>query len=266
MSNRCSICLAERRYCFKAKILNKYTISYFYCDRCGFLQTEEPYWLEEAYSSAIADADTGLIARNISISKKLGCILFFLLDKEGKYLDLAGGYGILARLMRDVGFDFYWSDLYCQNVFSKGFDESTAHKPFTAITAFEVLEHIYNPLSFIQDALNKSETSTIIFSTELFLRMPPDPEQWWYYTLGTGQHISFFQARTLQYIANELSLFLYSNKNIHVITNESVNKMRLLKLLTGKPSHILQHYVKIRMASKTNSDHKILIKNLSNDL
>ena len=69
--NRCSICNCEKKEFLRAKILYKYEIKYLFCENCGFLQTEEPYWLEEAYSNAIADTDTGVVARNIAISKKL---------------------------------------------------------------------------------------------------------------------------------------------------------------------------------------------------
>ena len=118
----CPICDSGRREIFTAEILHQYKIKYFFCDNCGFLQTEEPFWLNEAYSNAIADTDTGIVARNLSISKKLTCILYFLFNKEGKYLDVAGGYGLLTRMMRDIGFNFYWQDVYCQNIFAEGFE------------------------------------------------------------------------------------------------------------------------------------------------
>ena len=102
---KCKICDTECRQQFFRTILNKYQIAYFYCGACGFLQTEEPYWLEEAYESAIANADTGLVQRNIYLSRMLSTLLFFEFDRQGKYLDFAGGYGMLTRLMRDAGFD-----------------------------------------------------------------------------------------------------------------------------------------------------------------
>lgn len=103
MIEKCPVCENKRSVCFSATILGKYQVDYFYCDRCGLLQTETPYWLEESYQNAIADADTGLVSRNISISTILSRILFFLFDRQGKYLDIAGGYGMLTRLMRDIG-------------------------------------------------------------------------------------------------------------------------------------------------------------------
>src|SRR5438128_9866447 len=108
MIDACPICERARRVCFDATVLGKYNVSYLICDGCGLLQTEYPYWLNEAYTSAILDIDTGLLARNVALSKRLSPLLFFLSGRDGPYLDIAGGYGLITRLMRDIGFDFYW--------------------------------------------------------------------------------------------------------------------------------------------------------------
>ena len=34
------------------------------CPKCGYVQTETPYWLEQAYVHAINRSDTGLLRRN----------------------------------------------------------------------------------------------------------------------------------------------------------------------------------------------------------
>ncbi len=223
MDHTCPICYSQREKYFQSTVLYKYKVDYYYCNNCGFLQSEYPYWLQESYHSAIADADTGLVARNIAISKKLACILYLFFDKQGKYLDVAGGYGMLTRLMRDIGFDFYWSDLYCENILAKGFEAFTTTNTFSAVTAFEVLEHIYDPIEFIQKSMIDAGTSTIIFSTELFQGNPPNPESWWYYSFDTGQHISFYQAKTLQFVASKLSLFFYSYRNFHLRIHKKKN-------------------------------------------
>jgi len=49
----CNICKNNTSIFSRVKILNKYDVKYFYCDYCGFIQTEEPYWLEEAYKEPI---------------------------------------------------------------------------------------------------------------------------------------------------------------------------------------------------------------------
>lgn len=66
----CKICNHQTKQIFQAKILNKYEIDYFYCEHCGFLQTEDPYWLDEAYNESINISDTGYMQRNLMLSKK----------------------------------------------------------------------------------------------------------------------------------------------------------------------------------------------------
>jgi hypothetical protein len=246
---QCPICLSIQRSYFQEIILKKYRVEYFYCDCCGVLQTEEPYWLDEAYQSTISCADTGLMQRNILLSGLLSCTLFFLCDREGKYLDIGGGYGILTRLLRDIGFNAYWSDPYCENLFAQGFEASTTSAPFDAITAFEVLEHVHNPLEFLQASIKEKGTSTIIFSTELFHALPPNPASWHYYSFNTGQHISFYQRKTLEYLAKALSLSLLSRNNFHILTDREMSPF-LFKLINSRFVKILESHVRERWYQK----------------
>ena len=158
---------------FSHAVLSRYPCDYYYCEACGFLQAQEPYWLEEAYSSAIVAADTGLVRRNVATSKTLSTVLLCFCGRQGTYLDIAGGYGMLARLMRDIGFDFFWSETSCVNLLARGFEEPTARSSYAAVTAFEVLEHVPDPLHFIADALDHANARTMVFSTELFEGAPP---------------------------------------------------------------------------------------------
>ncbi len=54
------ITAGQTKLLFTAKVLGKYDVQYYQCVITGFIQTEEPYWLEEAYSSAITKLDIGL--------------------------------------------------------------------------------------------------------------------------------------------------------------------------------------------------------------
>ena len=82
----------------------------------------EPYWLEEAYNNVINLTDTGLMYRNIVFSQQLSVFLYFAFGErgEGQYLDMAGGYGVFVRLMRDIGFNFFWEDIYAKNLVARG--------------------------------------------------------------------------------------------------------------------------------------------------
>ena len=254
MSTACPLCQSAREKVFDAVLLKKHRVDYWYCDECGLLQTDEPFWLDEAYTDAIANADTGLVARNQGIARKLSALLYWCFDRRGRYVDSAGGYGILVRLMRDIGFDFYWHDEYCENMFARGFEAKKVAGEVAAVTAFEVLEHVTNPLEFLSNCLQENNSSTIILSTELFEGRPPAPNDWWYYTPDTGQHISFYQLRTLEWMANKLSLNVYSHKGFHVLTNRKISK-RLFRLAVSKASWIGYVWTGLRMGSRTFPDH-----------
>lgn len=253
---KCKVCGNDCQHKFSHTILGKYPCAYFYCDVCGFLQTEAPYWLNEAYSDAIVVADTGLVQRNISIATKLAALLYFEVEAEGLYLDVAGGYGMLTRLMRDYGFDFYWSDKYCQNLLARGFEADKANAPFNALTAFEVLEHVHDPLAFITETMGRFGSRKLIFSTELYQGAPP-AEDWWYYTFNTGQHISFYQPQTLQLIAERLGLKFYSAHGIHMFTDRPISKARFDRF-TGRLAFPIAFYVKRKLQSRTLTDHYLL--------
>ena len=251
----CNLCLSEVRLIFKSKILNKYDVSYFQCKKCKHIQTEHPYWLKEAYSSAIADADTGLLSRNLTLSKITAGIIYFLFNKNGKHLDYAGGYGVFTRLMRDIGFDYYWEDLKSENVFAKNFEADKRTK-FQVVTSFEFLEHVEDPLKEIKNIFNKYNNEALLFSTMLYKE--PLDKDWWYFTFATGQHISFYKKETLSYIAEKLGLNFYTNGvNMHLMTKKPVSDIKFS--LISKFWFIFYFWVYLRMKSKTFADHLMMI-------
>lgn len=251
----CKICGAPRHVAFEHLVLNKYLSTYEFCDRCGLLQARDPHWLDEAYSDAIADTDTGLVQRNLLNANLLTVLLATLFERQGRFLDIAGGYGMLTRLMRDGGFDFYWSDKYCSNLLARGFGMDAAEPPFVAVTAFEVLEHVQDPLAFVKEALAAAQTRSIFFSTELFSGRPPPPT-WWYYMFDAGQHISFYQRKTLHAIAQNFSLNCYSRGNIHLLTDRNISPHLFRILTTPRLVQLLAPLIRRTMESKTLQDHE----------
>lgn len=256
---KCKICGADAKLAFNHDILNKYSSSYYKCDNCGYLFTEEPYWLEESYSSAIASADTGIIDRNIYFAEIVPVILYLLgIDvTESKFVDYAGGGGIFVRMMRDLGLDYYWYDKYCNNWVSNGF-EADMSLHYDGLTMFECLEHLPNPLESVSELSRLSDV--LIFSTELLPSEVPD-QSWWYYSFETGQHIGFFSEKTLYYLANELKYHYFSIGSIHVFSRNKIGwwRIKLLTYLLNKNRLMLMFSKFIKLSSKTHSDH-ILMK------
>ncbi|MCP8689368.1 class I SAM-dependent methyltransferase [Marinobacterium sedimentorum] len=208
----------------------------------------------EAYASAINDSDTGYIERNILYSKKLTILIFLLFNKSGKYLDYAGGYGIFVRLMRDIGFDFFWDDKYTNNIFAKGFEWNGDGK-VDVVTSFESFEHFVNPVFEIEKILNISKN--IIFTTELLPDPVPRPEEWWYYGIEHGQHVSFYTKSSLHYLAEKYGVFYSSVGSLHLFTERRIQPGLLA---ISKLSRLgLHRLIQRMMKSKTWDDHKVFL-------
>ena len=225
---KCKICETPTRKLFVGEILLKYQVQFFRCTHCEFIQAEEPYWLKEAYSSAISDLDLGPINRAMSGSGLIEGLILAFFDFDASFVDWGGGYGVFTRLMRDRGYDFYWRDLYCENLFAKQFvaREDTSYE---MLTAFEVFEHLVDPLAEIQTMLKYSDN--IAFSTLLAPDSITDIKDWWYFTPEHGQHISLFTLKSLQVIAQKFDLNFYSDgAAMHLLTRKRISQ-KLFRVL-----------------------------------
>jgi hypothetical protein len=214
----------ETEFLFTKRVLNKYEVSYYRCKDTGYVQTEEPYWLKEAYESAITQLDIGLAQRNITLTAFIDRFIPQNFNARARFLDYAGGYGLLTRLLRDKGYDFWSVDHYCKNLFSPYNDLAClkGEHRFEMVTAFELMEHFEDPLQQIQDPLQYSDH--FLFSTELIPDAEP-PVDWWYWAPETGQHVSFYTLAALQEMAKRNNRRFYSNgKNLHLFTTKKFDR------------------------------------------
>ena len=225
----CPVCAAQPQPAFTALILRRHTVPFQHCTACGNLYSETPYWLDEAYSSAIASADVGLVMRNQMLAAKLRVLPFHLFDARGKFLDTAGGTGLLVRMLRDAGYDFRWEDPHCDNALASGFEAAPDETGFEVVTAMEVLEHLHSLLPFIEQQLARSRTRSLLFTTELFEGAPP-ARDWWYYAFEMGQHVGFFQQRTLATIAQRFGVHFHSAGGLHLFTALDLDPARYRRL------------------------------------
>ncbi|MDD5580247.1 MAG: methyltransferase domain-containing protein [Methylobacter sp.] len=133
--------------------------------------------------------------------------------------------------------------------------------PCRAITAVEIMEHLENPLEFIREAFEQTQAGSFIFTTELFEGFPPNPGRWWYYPFETGQHIAFFQRRTLEVIAKKLGLFFVSGGGIHVFSKVPVNELQL-KFFAGPFNKVLHFLIRRFLGTRVMRDHQVMVQRL----
>jgi glycosyltransferase involved in cell wall biosynthesis len=231
MSNQtipCRLCEANSHLKFSNSILGKYDVSYYKCSNCDSLQTEEPYWLDEAYTESKEKFDTGKASRTL-YNAFICSEIFKVLDikDSDKCLDIGGGTGLFSRLMRDLDFNFFTHDKYSSSEFMQGFKvEKPELLKFEAVTIFEVVEHFAYP----KDEFNKifaSNPNYLLLSTELFNDHGKD---WHYLIPDSGQHIFFYSSKALSSICTTYAMHGYTlgthillTKN--ALSNEKINQI-----------------------------------------
>lgn len=184
-------------------VLGDQPVSYRRCPSCGLVLATEPTWLDRAYGTAIARLDIGPLERCWLMSHVTATVLLSERARRGRFLDWAGGYGILARMMRDRGFDFSHHDPMATNIFAEGHQvDDLAGQRFDLITGFEVLEHLQHPVTELAPLARA--TDRMLLSTVVLPDPAPLPGQWWYYTPETGQHITFYTPAALRALAGRL--------------------------------------------------------------
>lgn len=193
---------------FDADLLGR-QVAYFECSNCGYVQTEEPTWLDEAYASTMNMSDTGIMARNLSNVSLVLATLATMGCRKSQVVDYAGGYGFLVRLLRDIGIGALWADPYSDNLVARGFEYQAEARPAAMVTAFEAFEHFVSPIDEMEKMLGIAPN--ILLTTNVIATPAPQPNDWWYYGLDHGQHIGFYRIQTLQYLADKFGLQLLSD-------------------------------------------------------
>ena len=227
----CSICQSAASPYFQAPILGKYNVQYFRCSNCQFIFTESPYWLDEAYNSAITRLDIGLVGRNELMTPVVKMIINKWFNPNSRFIDYGGGYGMLVRMLRDRGYDFYRQDIHCENLYAESFDTADV-PPFRAelLTAFEVFEHLIDPVKELEKMLALSDN--ILFSTVVQPSADVSPDSWWYVAPEIGQHVSLYSRASLYKLAERLGLnYVWNEQSVHLFTRKSINN-QLFKSIT----------------------------------
>lgn len=251
----CRLCNTPATSIFTTTVLTKYEVTYYECPTCELVQPENPYWLEEAYSSPFTIGDTGTVRRPLIMGRSVATLLFFCFDRKGRFVDYAGGYGTLARYMRDVGFDYYTTDLYAPNIMARGFDAEAGR--YELATAFECFEHFVAPADELERILAYSDS--IFFSTEICPSPAPPLSEWPYYGFHHGQHIALYRRATLRFLAKKYGLHYHSLFYYHFFTRRKIPSF-LFQFLVAAGRFGLNFVVRFFMKTRTFTDAELLVK------
>lgn len=223
----CRLCGHMARFRYRKLILNAYNISYFQCDHCCCLQTEDPYWLEEAYGNYAERYDTGKATRTLDNFLSLPSLFDELgINKEMCCVDWGGGSGLLARLLRDVGYNVYSYDKYSTSEFSQGFMWPEQQQNVSAITAFEVVEHFSNP-NMEWNELLKLAPDTVILTTVLYCGQDAN---WDYLSPENGQHVFFYSKAGIALIAASYGYCAYTVGPYIILSKSSLGSSSIAQL------------------------------------
>lgn len=193
------------------------------------------------------------MVRNQSCMERILITLWMLGGKHQRVKDVAGGYGVLVRMLRDAGVDARWSDKYAQNLLARGFEDDGQHA-FLA-TSFESFEHFVRPTDELKTLLESADS--LLISTELAPDSTPNAKDWWYYGLDHGQHIGFYRHRTLNWMAGQFGMRLLSDgSSFHLFTRANINEF-LWNQLIKRRKRLLKMAQK-GLKSRTWSDFEMI--------
>jgi hypothetical protein len=252
----CRLCGGILTAQFSKKILGKYDVKYFKCSTCQSLQTETPYWLDEAYKdNNLSNTDTGAAQRNLH--NLAACFTIAKLLKTKNVIDIGGGDGLLCRLLRDYKINCYVKDKYATLTYGQGFAEQDFQTPDLVI-GFEVLEHFPNPSSDLDDIFSHTPQA-LLLSTAIYRN---EPQDWWYFSPESGQHIFFYSQKAIEIIANKYQYdFVISSGYILFTKKTSTLTRKVAKfLLRGRVLRILKSIIVFLPTPGVWKDHLLQVE------
>ena len=215
-SIRCRLCDQQSSEIFKKQALARHQVTYYRCTGCHSIQTEQPYWLDEAYAIPGVHIDVGGASRTlknwVGLSSLLGRLNF---PRDELALDFGAASGLLGRLMRDVGYNFHSHDKFARPAFTSyhNIEDPSSTKP-RLISAFEVFEHFPEPKVELGQ-LFALGAPLIVFSTWF---CDGQDEDWIYYVPECGQHVFFYAEEAMRTAAGAFGYELRSSAFFHILS------------------------------------------------
>lgn len=231
----CRLCRARTHALFTKLILGKFQVTYEQCGECGAVQTENPYWLSEAYKPENEMFDTGQVTRSLVNAAVLnGLIKIAGIGGAARVVDYGCGSGLTVRALRDVGVDCWGYDIYSKPRLCLGF-QTPSIRGFNVINLCEVIEHFDQPGACFEDIFSENP-DMVIFQTGVSDAVSED---WDYLAPEHGQHIFFMSTKTLQWLGKKYGRVLFKVHGFWVmLSGELAGRVLDLDVGAIKPQHV----------------------------
>ena len=199
-SDTCRLCGGETSKRFELQLLGRHQVSYLRCSRCQSLETEAPYWLSEAYGDDVPAEDPFYLFRNLEVARHVKLMLhLFRVPKSANVLDFGGGLGVVARLIRESGWEAFVEDRFTDPPFP---DISWSGKQADFVLASEVFEHLDQPAEQIGRIFALQPRYVYVRTS----RYGGEGSDWFYLAPETGQHVFFYSDQAMRLIAAAITL------------------------------------------------------------
>lgn len=223
----CRLCGGATQLAFRKQVLGQHQVAYFRCAQCGSLQTEAPYWMDQAYATGAERYDTGKASRTLGNFLLLPQLLQILqVSPSDIAVDFGGGTGLFARLMRDAGYNFFTHDKFGSSEFMGSFTWDQLDRPCNLITLFEVAEHFVNPAQE-WNRLVACDPQWILGSTGLYAGQSED---WDYLSAESGQHVFFYSPESMALIARHTGRHYYNLGMYFLLTRQPLDASAIAKI------------------------------------
>jgi hypothetical protein len=254
---KCRLCESDAVKKFNTKILNKYNVVYYECSGCRSLQTQNPYWIDESYSELDFNLDTGALQRNMN--NFAACYALCKILSVNNIVDFGAKDGLLCRFLRDHQINCFAYDKYSKPSYSIDFQATIDLGPVDMLMAFEVLEHLPNPITDL-DEIFSFNPSYVLVSTEIYTGQGED---WWYLAKEGGQHIFFYSVEAINIIAKKYrysvtkigNMILFFKSDIENVQNKIISSQTVLN---GWIFQAIKSYIFLLPTYGIQADHDLV--------
>lgn len=207
--NSCHICGSETTQIEDPQL----KVTYSLCEACDFI-----YKNKEHHISMVEELD--VYSKHNNSFESEGYVKMFEdliedfikpLNISGKGLEFGSGPGpVLLELLKQNGLQMYQYDPFYYK------SEDYKNYKYNLITTTEVAEHFSEPLKEFKHLASLLNDGGYLVIMTLFRKMDiVDFYKWWYRRDET--HISFYNIKTLEYLAKTLKLDIINNNDKNVI-------------------------------------------------